>query len=141
MQKLEDKKIYTYDKKEGFIEYDPQTYEYNGYTIDKLYQLFQTYKSKLEEKEEQIKAITKRVNDKGVNLHDNQLVKSKSVDWIHLKVKDGVVLRATRIDGDDVVVLPSVLVPTDVESGLYELNNGEIRKNTHKEEEVWSQPL
>jgi len=51
--------------------------------------------------------------------------------------EEGYIVKATRMQSNDVLTRDSVDIPKDVEKGVYRLINGQIIKDESKEAELW----
>ena len=144
MQKLNDQSIYHYDKQEGFTEYNPMEFKYNGYTIDKLYQLYLHTKEKLEKLEEEAKLVKGWAVSEGVNIKSLYDITNHHLltqfDEVKLIEKDkfGYALSVRNLASNEVLVKGWMEVPDDVENGVYRLVRGKLEKDEIKEEALWN---
>lgn len=146
---LQHREVYVYDKEKGFELYNPLSYTFKGYTIDKLYELVQHYKTKIDEYEFALEDLKEYLESQGINTHKKSLyelssrlrnhIVSLGLDEItHLQVNDeGFIVKATRLTSKDVLTRDSVDIPKDIEKGVYRLINGQIIKDETKEAELW----
>ena len=146
---LQHREVYVYDKDKGFELYNPLSYTFKGYTIDKLYELVQHYKQIVDEYEFALEDLKEYLESQGINTHKKSLyelnarlrhhIVSSGLDEItYLEVNDeGYIVKATRMHSNDVLTRDSVDIPKDVEKGVYRLINGQIIKDESKEAELW----
>ena len=146
---LQHREVYVYDKDKGFELYNPLSYTFKGYTIDKLYELVQHYKQIVDEYEFALEDLKEYLESQGINTHKKSLyelnarlrhhiVSSAPEEVTHLEVNDeGYIVKATRMQSNDVLTRDSVDIPKDVEKGVYRLINGQIIKDESKEAELW----
>lgn len=146
---LKQGEVYVYDKDKGFELYNPLSYSFKGYTIDKLYELVQHYKNKVDEYEFALEDLKEYLEGEGINTHKKSLyeltarlrrhiVSSNKGEITYLEVNDeGYIVKATRMRSNDVLTRDSVSIPEDIEKGVYRLINGQIIKDEHKEAELW----
>lgn len=144
MQKLHDDTIYHYDKIKGFSVYDPLEYKHNGYTIDKLYQLYLHTKEKLDEALLKEGEIKKWGEAQGIHVDDvldvtkhDLLTQFDQVSLIE-KDKHGYVLRLRNLRSNEFLTKVLVQTPEDLETGVYKLNGGKFDKDKNKEEQLWN---
>lgn len=140
-QKLTHQEIYTYDKDNGFTIYNPLSYKYNGYTIDKLFQTVQHQREKIEALENRLAEIEAWSINEGV--HINELTKQNLLtqfDKIYLldMSSEGYVLKVRKLSTQNVLFKEGIHIPQDVETTLYKLNKGGLEKDKEKEERLWS---
>ena len=146
---LKQGEVYVYDNKKGFELYNPLSYTYKGYTIDKLYELVQHYKTIVDEYEFALDDLKEYLSEQGINTHKKSLyeltsrlrhhvVSSNKDEITHLEVnEEGYIVKATRMHSNDVLTRDSVTIPDDIEKGVYRLINGQIIKDESKEAELW----
>jgi len=146
---LQHREVYVYDKDKGFELYNPLSYTFKGYTIDKLYELVQHYKQIVDEYEFALEDLKEYLESQGINTHKKSLyelnsrlrhhiVSSAPEEVTYLEVNDeGYIVKATRMHSNDVLTRDSVDIPKDVEKGVYRLINGQIIKDESKEAELW----
>lgn len=145
---LKHKEVYVYDKNHGFELYNPLSYQYNGYTIDKLFELMQHYKKKSEEYEnafEDVKhyLIKEDIKVDGLGLYEL----TKKLNSYHLThepknlqafhIEDGYIVKHTKFSPYDKFIRGDIEIPNDLEKGVYRLIRGKITKDEAKEAELW----
>ena len=146
---LKQGEVYVYDNKKGFELYNPLSYTYKGYTIDKLYELVQHYKTIVDEYEFALDDLKEYLSKQGIDAHKKSLyeivarlrrhvVSSNKDEITYLEVnEEGYIVKATRMHSNDVLTRDSVVIPEDIEKGVYRLINGQIIKDESKEAELW----
>lgn len=146
---LKQGEVYVYDKDKGFELYNPLSFTFKGYTIDKLYELLQHYKSIVDEYEFALEDLKEYLELQGIHTHDKSLyeltsrlrhhvVSSNKEELVHLAVdEDGYITKVTRFDSNDVLTRESINIPHDIEKGVYRLIKGQIIKDESKEAELW----
>src|SRR6056297_1074250 len=70
---LQHREVYVYDKDKGFELYNPLSYTFKGYTIDKLYELVQHYKQIVDEYEFALEDLKEYLESQGINTHKKSL--------------------------------------------------------------------
>jgi hypothetical protein len=146
---LKHREVYVYDKDAGFELYNPLSYSFKGYTIDKLYELAEHQKKKLEEFEfalEDLKdyLLSQGINTEGKTLYElsalmrkHQLSSNPHELTLFQRDKDGYITSVARLSSKDVLTRDSINIPKDVQKGIYKLTRGEIIKDEEKEAELW----
>lgn len=146
---LKHKEVYVYDKNHGFQLYNPLSYEYNGYTIDKLYELMEHYKNKVQEYENAFEDVKHFMIEEDIKIGKESLYElTKTLNSYHLThdVKnlnafhvdgDGYIVKHTKFSPYDVFIRGVVDTPTDLEKGVYRFKKGQITKDEAKEAELW----
>ena len=146
---LQNGEVYVYDKVKGFELYNPLSYTFKGYTIDKLYELVQHYKSIVDEYEFALEDLKDYLESQGINTHKKSLyelsakirghiVNSAPDEITYLESnEEGYIVKATRMRSTDVMTRDSVDIPKDIEKGVYRFINGQIIKDESKEAELW----
>ena len=142
--RLEEGEVYRY--KDGALHLvSPESYMYNGLTVDHLYK---TYETRKKEKERLHNLRDKMVNEypflKGKSLETvvEYLLYSKNVgvfitdDKNHiLKTNDeGYVTKV--LQGD--FITSQKELPKDINLGIYKIKNHKLVKDNNKEEELWT---
>lgn len=146
---LKQGEVYVYDNKKGFELYNPLSYTFKGYTIDKLYELVQHYKTIVDEYEFALEDLKEYLSEQGIDAYKKSLyeitsrlrhhvISSNKEELVHISVDDdGYITNVTRMRSNDVLTRDSVVIPEDVEKGVYRLINGQIIKDESKEAELW----
>jgi hypothetical protein len=146
---LKHREVYVYDKDVGFELYNPLSYSFKGYTIDKLYELVEHQKKKLDELEFALEDLKEYLELQGVNTLNKTLYElSTGIRKYELssnpqeltfiqRDKDGYVTSVTRLASKDVFTRDSINTPPDINKGIYKLVRGEFIKDEEKEAELW----
>jgi hypothetical protein len=146
---LKHREVYVYDKDVGFELYNPLSYSFKGYTIDKLYELVEHQKKKLDELEFALEDLKEYLELQGINTLNKTLYElSTGIRKYELssnpqeltfiqRDKDGYVTSVTRLASKDVFTRDSINTPPDINKGIYKLVRGEFIKDEEKEAELW----
>jgi hypothetical protein len=146
---LKHREVYVYDKDVGFELYNPLSYSFKGYTIDKLYELVEHQKKKLDELEFALEDLKEYLELQGINTLNKTLYElSTGIRKYELssnpqeltfiqRDKDGYVTSVTRLASKDVFTRDSIKTPPDINKGIYKLVRGEFIKDEEKEAELW----
>ena len=139
--KLNNGEYYVYENGE-LKPFDPLTYQYNGYTITKLYELYKDrkelvkrlnkYRDKLIKENERLKGDTLyKVIDNIIQTPTLKLLYTQD-SYVVFDKQGEYISKALR--GTDVGKYNNL--PNDIEGGYYYIKNGEIKKDKNREEEV-----
>ena len=146
---LKHREVYVYDKDAGFELYNPLSYSFKGYTIDKLYELAEHQKKKLDELEFALEDLKDYLLSQGINTEGKTLyelsttlrkfeVTSNPQDLTLIQRDgDGYVTSVARLHSKDVLTKDSIKTPPDVNKGIYKITRGEFIKDEEKEAELW----
>ena len=146
---LKHREVYVYDKDVGFELYNPLSYSFKGYTIDKLYELAEHQKKRLDELEfaledlkeylelQGLNTLNKTLYELSANIRKYELTSNPQELTLIQKDKDGYVTSVTTLASKDILTRDSVTPPKDVEKGIYKLTRGEFIKDEEKEAELW----
>jgi len=146
---LKHREVYVYDKDVGFELYNPLSYSFKGYTIDKLYELVEHQKKKLDELEFALEDLKEYLQLQGLNTQNKTLYElSTGIRKYELssnpneltfiqRDKDGYVTSVARLSSKDVFTRDSIKTPLDINKGIYKLVRGEFIKDEEKEAELW----
>lgn len=146
---LKHREVYVYDKDAGFELYNPLSYAFKGYTIDKLYELAEHQKKKLDELEFALEDLKEYLELQGINTQNKTLYElSNSIRKYELssnpqeltfiqRDKDGYVTSVARLSSKDIFTRDSINTPPDINKGIHKLVRGEFIKDEEKEAELW----
>jgi len=137
---LKHREVYVYDKDAGFELYNPLSYSFKGYTIDKLYELAEHQKNKLDELEfalEDLKEYLELQGIKSTTLRKFEVTSHPQDLTLIQRDGDGYVTSVARLHSKDVLTKDSIKTPPDVSKGIYKITRGEFIKDEEKEAELW----
>ena len=144
--RLQKGEIYIYEGGE-LIPFDPLTYQYNGFTLPKLYDLYldrkkllsnlKVYRDKLLKESPHLSGDTLYDVLDALFNKDNIEIINKNDRYYVFDTEDGYIQKVAH--GSHVT--KDIELPSDIESGNYYIDNGKIIKDINKEAESWYQTL
>ena len=142
---------YSYSKKEGFTEYNPLDFKYNGFDIKSLYQHYLHKLDILKEYEDTYKQIKEWLENNGMSVSSKKLkdLVSEMKDKIEIfnrednfeffeMDQDGYIIGYKRLDNGLLNNFLIDFIPNDLTKGYYKVVDNKIVKDLERESEVWS---